>query len=62
MSSGGSYGASTLQQEIGLGKATSIRSLEVLWPKSGKKQIFKNVKTNQIVTIREGEVSMLATR
>lgn len=55
VSSGGSYGASTLQQEIGLGDATSIQSVEILWPRNGKKQIFKNLQTNQIVTIREGD-------
>jgi hypothetical protein len=62
VSSGGSYGASTLQQEIGLGRATSIHSLEILWPKSGKSQVFKNLKTNQIVTIREGEAKLQATK
>jgi hypothetical protein len=61
VSSGGSYGASTLQQEIGLGRATSIRSLELLWPRSGKKQIFKNLKMNQIVTIREGDPKLHPT-
>jgi hypothetical protein len=55
VSSGGSYGASTLQQTIGLGKATSIRSIEIRWPTTGKVQIFEQVKMDQMVRIREGE-------
>ena len=38
VSSGGSYGGSTLAQEIGLGDATSIKNVEVVWPASGIKQ------------------------
>ena len=38
VSSGGSYGGSTLAQEIGLGDATRIKKVEVVWPASGIKQ------------------------
>lgn len=31
---GGSFGCNTLQQEIGLGKATAIQYVEVFWPAS----------------------------
>jgi hypothetical protein len=55
VSSGGSFGASTLQQEIGLGEATSIRSIEITWPRTGKVQTFRHIKMDQIVKIREGE-------
>src|SRR5262249_54815165 len=62
VSSGGSLGASTLQQVIGLGKASSIRSVEVRWPTTGKLQTFKDVEMDQIVRIREGEAALLPVR
>ena len=40
VSSGGSYGGSTLAQEIGLGDATSIKAVEVRWP-GGASQRFE---------------------
>jgi len=54
INSGGTFGASPLQAEIGLGKATSINSLRIDWPNS-KSQTFKSVETNQKLLIREGE-------
>src|SRR5262249_2672275 len=62
VSSGGSFGASTLQQVIGLGKASSIRSIEVRWPRTGEVQIFKDVGMDQIVRIREGEMAPIPVR
>ena len=41
MGSGESFGASSLQQEVGLGDAVGIEELRVRWP-SGKSQVFKN--------------------
>ena len=41
--SGGSFGASSLQQEIGLGDATAIRAVEVWWPASGTRQRVEGV-------------------
>jgi len=52
--SGGSYGASSLQQEIGLGIADRITALEVFWPTSGLTQRFSNVPANRIIQIEEG--------
>ena len=54
VSSGGSFGSSSLQQEIGLGQATSILAIEVIWPASGQVQILKNVAMDRVVQIREG--------
>lgn len=51
--SGGSFGASPLQQHIGLGKAAKIVSLEVYWPVSKTRQVFHNVDKNQFVEIKE---------
>jgi len=52
--SGGSFGASPLQQHIGLGKAAQIVSIEILWPgESRTPQTFSNVGKNQFLEIKE---------
>jgi tetratricopeptide (TPR) repeat protein len=51
--SGGSFGASPLQQHIGLGKSAKIRNLEIWWPASDTKQNFSNVGTNQFIEVKE---------
>jgi tetratricopeptide (TPR) repeat protein len=53
VTSGGSFGASSLRQEIGLGRARQIDAIEVWWPASGARQIFRNVKVNQFIEIDE---------
>jgi len=52
--SGGSFGASPLQQHIGLGKAAQIVSIEILWPGGSRTpQTFTNVGKNQFLEIKE---------
>ena len=51
--SGGSFGASSIEQEIGLGKADRIVSLEVWWPASGTVQTFDDVPLDAHVEVRE---------
>jgi hypothetical protein len=51
--SGGSFGASTLQQEIGLGAATAIERVTVRWP-SGATEEFTDVPLDSVVALREG--------
>lgn len=53
--SGGSFGASPLQQHIGLGKSARIVSLEVWWPSSQTRQNFTVVNKNQFIEIKEFE-------
>jgi hypothetical protein len=55
VNSGGSFGASPLRQEIGLGRSDSIRSLEIFWPATGKRQTFANLKADTGYRLREGE-------
>ena len=55
VTTGSSFGASSLQQEIGLGDANIIRSIDVSWPTTGAVQRFENVAMDQVITIREGE-------
>ena len=54
MTSGGSFGASSLEQEIGLGRAERIISLEIFWPTSGTHQVFSEIPLDTRIVIREG--------
>jgi FG-GAP-like repeat/ASPIC and UnbV len=53
VSAGGSFGSSSLIQEIGLGRAKQIDTLEIWWPVSNKRQTFKTVGANQFIEIKE---------
>ena len=54
--SGGSFGASPLRQEIGLGRATGISRVEIFWPKTGKTQVISGLAPNHCYAIREGDL------
>jgi ASPIC/UnbV protein/VCBS repeat protein len=58
VNSGGTFGANPLRQNIGLGKATEIVSLEVLWPTTGKTQTFEKVAMDQFVELVEGAAQL----
>ena len=51
--SGGSFGASPLQQHIGLGKFAQKVDLEISWPTSKTQQTFTNVAVDQFLEIKE---------
>ena len=51
--SGGSFGASPLQQHIGLGKNARIIDLQIWWPTSNTRQRFSNVEKNQFLEVKE---------
>ena len=53
VTSGGSFGASPLEQHIGLGKASEVKTLEIWWPTSNTRQVFESVAANQVLEIRE---------
>jgi tetratricopeptide (TPR) repeat protein len=53
VTSGSSFGGNTLQQTIGVGKATSISSLEIYWPTTKTTQVFRDVSTDQAIEITE---------
>jgi hypothetical protein len=55
VNSGGSFGASPLRQEIGIGQAKSIDDIEINWAGSQTVQHFKNVSANQFLHITEGK-------
>ena len=52
---GGSFGASSLQQEMGLGEATSIGVVTVTWPASETVQRFEKLEMDRAYEIREGD-------
>ncbi len=55
VSNGSSFGGSTMTQQVGLGKAQEIESLEVYWPASGIRQVFSDVPFDTHVRVIEGE-------
>jgi hypothetical protein len=55
VSSGGSFGANPLRQEIGLGNATGIVGVEIRWPGSDTRQTVKGLELNHSYQVREGE-------
>lgn len=57
VNSGGSFGASPLRKEIGIGRAEAIDEIEIRWH-GGEPQVFRNVRPNQFLRITEGNNSL----
>ena len=55
VNSGASFGASSLEQEIGLGQAERIISMEIFWPTTGARQVFEDVPIDTRIEVREGD-------
>jgi hypothetical protein len=53
VNSGGSFGASPLRREIGIGQAEMIDEIEIQWH-PGNREFFRNIKPNQFLRISEG--------
>jgi hypothetical protein len=51
--SGGSFGASPLEQHIGLGPTARIQNVEIWWPASNTRQNFSTIIPKQSVEIKE---------
>lgn len=58
LGSGGSFGASPLRIQLGLGQATAIRSVEITWPGSGTRQRFEQVALDRFYRATEGQVAL----
>lgn len=54
VSTGGSFGASSLQQEIGLGSFTKVEQITIRWP-SNESQVFTAININEKIKIVEGD-------
>ncbi|MCS6991745.1 MAG: CRTAC1 family protein [Chitinophagales bacterium] len=50
---GASFGSNPIRLQAGLGKATVVEEIEVIWPKGQKKQVFRNVPVNRVYWCRE---------
>jgi hypothetical protein len=53
VNSGGSFGCNPLRQEIGLGDATAIKSVEIRWPGSGTMQTITGLQLDACYRVRE---------
>jgi hypothetical protein len=53
VSTGGSFGANPLRQEIGLGNATAIQRVEILWPTTGKRQVLEGLQPDHGYHVKE---------
>ncbi|MBI3414067.1 MAG: CRTAC1 family protein [Verrucomicrobia bacterium] len=56
VSTGGSFGANPLRQEIGLGQAKSIKRVEIFWPITGQTQVLANLTLDKFYRVREGDL------
>jgi VCBS repeat protein/ASPIC/UnbV protein len=54
----GSFGGSSLQEEIGIGDATRVRRLEISWPTSGTTMEFTDVPVNRLYRIVEDQETL----
>ncbi len=55
VSTGASFGSSSLRVEVGLGKAASIDQIEIRWPTVASVDTLRGVPLRQFIRIREGE-------
>jgi hypothetical protein len=53
VSSGGSFGSNSYTQHVGLGAATAIESIEIVWPASRTRQVFRSPPIDTLLEIRE---------
>ena len=57
VNTGGTFGSSSLQQEIGLGKAETVRSVTVEWP-GGEKQVLRNPPLDRFLHVVQGSADI----
>jgi VCBS repeat protein/ASPIC/UnbV protein len=60
VNSGGSFGSSPLRQTIGLGQATGIVKVAILWPAAGPMQLLTGFDLDQAYRIREDKPEPMA--
>ena len=57
VASGGSFGSSTVRQEIGLGRSTAVSRVEIFWPVTGVTQVVDGLEINCSYHVREGSAA-----
>ena len=55
VNSGGSFGASPLRQQIGIGKAKMVDQITIKWPNTKKLTVLKNLERNIFIKSTEGK-------
>jgi len=55
VSTGGSFGASPLRQEMGIGQAQAIVRVEIFWPCTGKTQVLTGLEMDRFYRVKEGQ-------
>ena len=58
VSGGGSFGANSLQQEIGLGVAVGIREIAITWPTTGRTDVYLDVEMDRVYRVVEGAAEL----
>lgn len=61
VSSGSSFGGNPLEQTIGIPSGATVEAIEIAWPRSRTKQVFRNPPSNTMLTITEGEKAYVET-
>ena len=51
---GGSFGSSSLRQELGLGRATTVERVEIRWAGSGLEQTIEGLDLDSAYRVQEG--------
>ena len=59
VNSGGSFGASSLRPHIGVGRATTIDSIEIRWPGGAVQRFDGPIAADAIYEIREGDARLV---
>jgi hypothetical protein len=62
VTTGGSFGDSPLRQQIGLGQARAIRSIEIFWPTTGATQRLAPPAMDAVYRVREGDPTPVPIR
>lgn len=62
VNSGASFGSNPLRQELGLGDATAVTSVDITWPGSGTHQVFKGIERDHAYQLKEGAADSVAIR
>jgi hypothetical protein len=52
---GGSFGASPIRQEIGLGRDGTVERVEIFWPVPGVTQVVRGLQANRFYRVRQGD-------
>ncbi|HVQ30305.1 MAG TPA: ASPIC/UnbV domain-containing protein, partial [Vicinamibacteria bacterium] len=60
LGSGANFGGSPLRQEIGLGEAQRIDSVELVWPATGQTQAVRDLQMDHRYRVREGALAATA--